>query len=381
MDLMKKLYIEASSRCNYNCKMCFRKTWIGEQFKDMEWDVFLNSMNTMPDTVETVFFGGMGEPLIHPRIIEMVKIAHDMGKRTEIISNGTLLNEKTILALIDAGIDMIWVSIDSFHEEYYDKIQQNGKFSTILKNLRTLNKIRTKEYRDTEMDNVYTVIEKPDLGITFVAMKSNVGELKDISGFANSFHAQKVNISNVLPSDKSSMDEALYSRLVNREKHTQIKFDIRPQISLPLMDWDDPETLSSVGAIMSAECSVVLSGTPVVRNKRYCKFVEEGNCFVRYDGNVAPCMGLLHSCTTFIWDQERVIHHKSFGNMGSGNLKEIWESEEYASFRDRVLNFSFSPCVICGGCHFRDSNQEDCLGNEEPTCGACLWSEGIIVCP
>lgn len=381
MDPMKKLYIEASSRCNYNCKMCFRKTWINEQFKDMDWQVFMNSMETMPDTVETVFFGGMGEPLIHPRILEMVKIAHDKGKRTEIISNGTLLNEKTILGLIDAGIDMIWVSIDSFHEEYYDKIQQNGKFSTILKNLRTLDRIRTKEYIDYTRDSVYTVVEKPDLGLTFVAMKSNINELKDISGFANSYHANKVNVSNVLPSDKESMQEALYDRMVNREKHIDIPLDKRPEISLPLMDWDDPETINAVSRIMSDECNVVLSGAPVRRKKRYCKFVEEGNCFVRYDGNVAPCMGLLHSCKTFIWDQERIIHHHSFGNMLEGNLTEIWEGEEYAGFRQKVIDFSFSPCVICGGCHFRDSNQEDCLGNVGPTCGACLWSEGIIVCP
>ena len=381
MDAMKKLYIEPSSRCNYNCKMCFRKTWIGEEYRDMDWDVFENAMNTMPDSVETVFFGGMGEPLIHARILDMVKTAHDLGKRTEIITNGTLLTEKTIHGLIDAGIDMIWVSIDSFREEYYDKIQQNGKFSTILKNLRTLNSIRIKEYIDPEMDSRYTVVERPDLGITFVAMKSNISELKDITGFANSYHAKKVNISNVLPSDKETMDDALYAKLVNKERHTEALYDFKTEISLPLMDLDDKETALAYASVMSSDCSLSLSGTPIIRKKRYCKFVEEGNCFVRYDGNVTACMGLLHSCKTFIWDQERIIKHKSFGNMKEGNLKEIWEGEEYSSFRQRVLDFSFSPCVVCGGCHFRETNYEDCLGNIEPTCGACLWAEGIIVCP
>ena len=380
MDQMKKLYIEASSRCNYNCTMCFRKTWIGEKFADLPWESFMNAMNTMPDSVETVFFGGMGEPLIHPRILDMVRVAHGLGKRTEIISNGTLLHERNLMGLMNAGIDMIWISIDSFDPDKYDSIQQNGKYETIMRNIEALNRLRTIEKKN-DNEQIYTVLGKPDLGITFVAMKSNVSELGMIANFANSIQAQKVNISNVLPSDEASMKEALYPRLINKEWHAQIKRTSRPEIYLPLMDWDNEDTIHAMASIMTSQSQVIMSGSPIIRNKQYCKFIEEGNCFVRYDGNVTACMGLLHSCTTIIWDQKRTIHHKSFGNMADGNLKDIWESDEYYDFRQRVLNFSFSPCVICGGCHFRDSNEQDCLGNTFPTCGACLWSEGIIVCP
>jgi hypothetical protein len=46
-----------------------------------------------------------------------------------------------------------------------------------------------------------------------------------------------------------------------------------------------------------------------------------------------------------------------------------------------VRNFEFSPCIQCGGCENRDDNRRDCIGSHQPTCGACLWSEGIISCP
>ncbi len=62
-------------------------------------------------------------------------------------------------------------------------------------------------------------------------------------------------------------------------------------------------------------------------------------------------------------------------------LDDIWSSRDYAEFRSRVRNFEFSPCIHCGGCDNRDDNKSDCLGNMKPTCGACLWSEGIISCP
>ena len=59
----------------------------------------------------------------------------------------------------------------------------------------------------------------------------------------------------------------------------------------------------------------------------------------------------------------------------------MWEDEAYVAFREKVKKFDFSYCVQCGGCHRLESNQEDCFGNEHPTCGACLWAQGFIQCP
>jgi cholesterol oxidase len=38
-------------------------------------------------------------------------------------------------------------------------------------------------------------------------------------------------------------------------------------------------------------------------------------------------------------------------------------------------------CTFCGGCDMSESNVEDCFGNEFPTCGGCLWSQGVVQCP
>ena len=47
----------------------------------------------------------------------------------------------------------------------------------------------------------------------------------------------------------------------------------------------------------------------------------------------------------------------------------------------RVLGFDFPPCLDCGGCDNVEANIEDCFGNPHPTCGDCLWSRGIVICP
>jgi molybdenum cofactor biosynthesis enzyme MoaA len=119
--------------------MCFRRTWIDEAFADMDDEVFRNTMETMPDSVETVFFGGMGEPLFHPNIISMVKAAAGKNKRVELLTNGTLLTREMSAALLDAGLKRLWVSIDSFETEGYESIRQNSNFSLITQNISKYN--------------------------------------------------------------------------------------------------------------------------------------------------------------------------------------------------------------------------------------------------
>ena len=62
-------------------------------------------------------------------------------------------------------------------------------------------------------------------------------------------------------------------------------------------------------------------------------------------------------------------------------MSELWSSPEYVAMRERVQSFQFSPCAFCGGCDFSEANDEDCFGNAFPTCGGCLWAQGIIQCP
>jgi len=101
---IQKLYVEASSRCNLACKMCFRHSWVGERFGDLDPEVFARVMvdPALRDT-GTVFFGGMGEPLVHPELARMAALASARRKKVELITNGTLLNVEKVQELLQAG--------------------------------------------------------------------------------------------------------------------------------------------------------------------------------------------------------------------------------------------------------------------------------------
>jgi MoaA/NifB/PqqE/SkfB family radical SAM enzyme len=368
-DQLKKLYIEPTSNCNLNCTMCFRKTWLDEPFADMDAKTFDRVMDTMPEGVETIFFGGMGEPLFHKDVIPMLRRAASKAGRVELLTNGTLLTKETSAELLDAGLTKLWVSVDAFEPEGYAHIRKNSNFALIKNNIAKFNFERYKRE------------DSAGLGIAFVAMKSNVKQLGDLAKFAFENKVGDINISNVIPTDKNSVKECLYNRIISLELYTQNTDGFYPGVSLPMMDTQIPGVREGLMGLYGSDCNIQFNGVPLLRRKKYCRFVEEGNTFVRHDGDVSPCMALLHSAVTYLEDNRRTVYHHSFGNVGTERLDDIWTSPCYTDFRRRVRNFEFSPCVHCGGCDNRDDNKNDCLGNLKPTCGACLWSEGIISCP
>lgn len=368
-DQLRKIYIEPTSRCNLACTMCFRNTWLDEPFADMSPAVFDNVLKSIPQSVDTVFFGGMGEPLCHPHIISMIERLSTQGYRIELLTNGTLLSKETSGTLLDAGLQKLWVSVDSFDADSYAHIRQNSNFSLIKANLSRFNQERARRENAAQ------------LGLAFVAMKSNVGQLGALAKFAQDYNVSDVNVSNVIPTNEQSLQESLYERVLSLELQTPDVRRYYPTIHLPTMDAQIPDVRTGLLGLFSTDVLLDISGTPVFRQRKHCRFIAEGHTFVRHDGDVSPCMALLHSAATYLDGQKRQIYHHSFGNMNSDRLDRIWNSEDYTAFRKRVRNFEFSPCIACGGCDNRDDNRADCLGNPQPTCGACLWSEGIISCP
>ena len=88
--------------------------------------------------------------------------------------------------------------------------------------------------------------------------------------------------------------------------------------------------------------------------------------FVRWDGKVSPCMGLLHAYKTYLYGNERKIEAYIVGDIAAGRSVEIWNSTEYRAFREKVRAFDFSPCHICGGCNHRRSEQGGLLRQHLP---------------
>jgi MoaA/NifB/PqqE/SkfB family radical SAM enzyme len=250
----------------------------------------------------------------------------------ELLTNGTLLTETMISGILDAGLTRLWISIDDLETDSSINASSDGgtldhsghnHSGLVLSNIRMLNKIRQKS------------LSSISLGITFVAMKSNVHQLAKL-----------------------------------------------PTVRLPFFDMNIPEAAEGIRNLMRKQnFNLYFNDQPVLRKTGYCKFVREGMTFVRADGKVCPCMALLHNGYTYLHDIRRKITHCSFGNIKAQPLAEIWNSREYKVFRRKFDEFEFASCLYCGHCELFEENQEDCIGNTHPACGGCLWAEGVLSCP
>ena len=364
---LNRLYIEPTSRCNLACRTCIRNTW-DEPMGDMDettFDRLAAGLGRFPH-LETAMFGGFGEPTAHPRILDMVRAVKSLGLKAEITTNATLLDDALVEGLLRERLDTLWISLDGTTEESFAAVRPGAGLARVLDNVERLAR---RNGRDGH---------RIDIGIAFVVMKTNLADVTHLDRLARSVGAGRILVSHVLPYSEAMEKEMLCLQTLTLETFTFAPG--KTELSLPRIDVNNT-TKDTLFSLFQGFENLTFMGNRVAVDARRCRFVHGRTAFVRWDGRVSPCMGLLHSHRTFLYGLERRVRAHDFGNVRERDLLDIWDSEAYARFRDKVKAFDFSPCHVCGGCSLLEKNEEDCYGNAFPACGGCLWAQGIIQCP
>ena len=269
--------------------------------------------------------------MFHPKITDMIG-SLPQNKRISLLTNGTLLNYNMSRHLITAGLNELWISIDAFEKREYEQVQYGASFDKILSNLNVFNDARAGT--------------KVKLGLTFVVTGANVDQLAKINDFADRFGVDELNVSLMIPQAAATEEYLMY-------KNKRV----------------------TTGRMLRYK------STAETNEEYVCPFIASSSVFVRVDGCIAPCMQLLHSCHTYLFEEKRDIQSFTYGNIKEKTLIDCWNSEDYSNFRRRVDTFYFPFCRVCWGCEDRKKNLSDCILNDAPTCGACLWASGKVFCP
>jgi len=365
---LAKVYVEPSGQCNLNCRTCVRNLW-DEPMGWMSTGLFerlitgLRALKTPP----TVCFGGFGEPLYHPEIVEMVSQVKAAGCRVELITNGTLLTPRSSRALIDAGLDILWVSLDGATPESYEDVRLGAEFPEVIKNIDGFRAARRPSHRPT-----------PEIGIAFVAMKRNISDLPALLRLSTQLGASRYFVTNLLPYSQDMCSEVLYSRVLH--EITYIPSRWVPHLDMPRVD-ANKDTKEVRHHILRGGYNLSYNGDNLGRANDRCPFITRGSTAIAWDGSLSPCLPLMHDHTSYFSNRPRFSRRCVIGNLAEKDLNELWSQPEYVAFRQRVQAFDFSPCTVCGGCDLSEANEEDCYGNTFPTCGGCLWAQGVIQCP
>ncbi len=118
--------IEITNRCNATCHFCPRDATPHQGIMDVdtfdkalaravEYRKVVAEVSGLPVTVSLC---GLGEPLINREAVNFVRKVKAEGFKCSMSSNGALLTEDKATALLDAGLDEIYINISDIGEEY-----------------------------------------------------------------------------------------------------------------------------------------------------------------------------------------------------------------------------------------------------------------------
>ncbi len=164
----KILVVEITPECNLKCKFCYND-WESNKLNSLTFDEFKDKIVFLLEELkfDTICFAG-GEPLLFENLDDIIlflrnKYSHlDIG----IITNGVLLSDAKLAALIKSGLSYIEVSLFSVDKNIYTDISGTNLLEDVKNNILNIQK--------------YGINSR--LAITI--FNNNIDDLKDVLLFA-----------------------------------------------------------------------------------------------------------------------------------------------------------------------------------------------------
>ena len=117
---VNRLHMELTNICNFSCEFC-PDSKMKRKRGLMPLDLAKSIIDDVGRTriARTVHFHVMGEPTLHPHLVDVVAYAGTKGVDTCLTTNGSLLDEKLLDELVRAGIGNIIISLQTPDERTF----------------------------------------------------------------------------------------------------------------------------------------------------------------------------------------------------------------------------------------------------------------------
>lgn len=153
------LYVESTTHCNYNCIMCGRCGGFRREYGFMDFELYKRVIDEAAEIgVHKIVPHIWGEPLLHPKFVEMVQYAKDKGLYVEFTTTGFLLTEKNIRDILNTKVDSIVISFHGMTKEDYMKAHGIDGFERVIENVKKLCRIKKEERLTSPIVEVHPII-------------------------------------------------------------------------------------------------------------------------------------------------------------------------------------------------------------------------------
>ena len=129
---LRYLLLNITNRCNLSCRHCY----LGDPGKkDINAGILEKAVSQFDEMGGLKLMISGGEPLLHPAFQELMEMLNLYELRIVVLSNGTLIEEKTADKL-SAYVDEVQVSIDGIHS--HDLLRGKGSFEKAMRGIKNL---------------------------------------------------------------------------------------------------------------------------------------------------------------------------------------------------------------------------------------------------
>jgi len=183
-----RLRVSVISSCNLNCPYCHNEGFSSHNSNKLTLDQIKKLLSIIDKySISSIKITG-GEPLIHPQIVDIVKIfsSHPKIEDLSMTTNGLLL-EKYAEQLKEAGLDRVNISCDSYHyNPSYKSLKSIDKQITIAQEIGLtpikLNMVLLKGINENEIEPMINFAAEKDVMLQII-------ELIDLDKeYFNKFH-------------------------------------------------------------------------------------------------------------------------------------------------------------------------------------------------
>ena len=338
-----------TSRCNLRCLHCYsssRSNRFDDELDTPQAKRFLSQITDVNCPV--VLFSG-GEPLLRQDLFELLKEAKQLGLRTVLSTNGTLIDTAIAEKLAEVGVRYVGVSIDG-QEQFHDKFRQvQGCFKSAIAGIENCQKAGIKT------------------GLRFTITKENAGQIPAVFDIAASLNIRRLCFYHLIRSGRA---KDLEPQVLSAE-HTRHVLDVIIEKTGDFVKKALVDEVLTVGN--HADGPYLLTKMVAEKNQRAEKarrllLANGGNKI----GQKIACVG---------WDgcvyPDQFWRNYSLGNVKDKSFSQIWDNPD-----DLVLNklrnksqFADPRCLRCkwfdlckGNFRFLDTETDIEYWLNEPAC-------------
>ena len=315
--LPSAVQVEVTSACNLRCAMCLvrYRPPVNKLAGAMPLAILRGLLADLPG-LRQLTLQGLGEPLLAPDLLPMVRYAKQRGVRVGFNSNATLLNGRRAAELVDSGLDWLHVSIDGAQAETFESIRDGASFDTVVGNLAGLAEAKRAAGSDT-----------PWIRAVFVAMRRNVAQLPELVALLGRIGVSELRVQN-LSHSFADTDPAGAYREIRRYAQDEAL-------------WGGDDESAAADAFARAREAASRAGVTLrlpstePRPATGCGWPWEA-AYVTSAGVVQPCC--------MVMGDDRI----ALGRLSEQSFPDIWGGPAYQEFRRRLAGDD--PPDVCRGC-------------------------------